>query len=107
MCETAYKKIKKQHHMLFCDWVKDKFYTYKMVVSLPNARGEMAKLLTYLSVDHEATILFIEYGKDKYASNQYCKIDFEIKNDNKQQVREFIEQKVKIIDFYLNIDAYK
>ena len=107
MCESAYKKIKQKHQMLYCDWVKDKFYTYKMVVSFPNVRGEMARLLTYLSIDHEATILFIEYGKDKYASNQYCKIDFEIKNDNKKQVREFIEQKVKIIDFYLNIDAYK
>ena len=67
----------------------------------------MAKLLTHLSVDHEATILFIEYGKDKYSSTQYCSIDFEIKNDNKQEVRALIEQKVKIVEFYMNIDAYK
>ena len=107
MCETAYKKMKKKQQMLFCDWVKDKFYKYRMVASLPNVRGEMARLLTYLSVDHEATILFIEYGKDKYASNQYCTIDFEIKNDNKEEVRIFIEQKVKIIEFYLAQDAYK
>ena len=107
MCETAYKKIKEQQEMLYCDWVKDKFYKYKMVASIPSTRGEMAKLLTYLSVDHEATILFIEYGKDKYAANQYCSIDFEIKNDNKQEVRELIEKKVKIVEFYMNIDAYK
>ncbi|MGB5867927.1 MAG: RelA/SpoT family protein [Arcobacteraceae bacterium] len=107
MCETAYKKIKKQHQMLYCGWVKDKFYKYKMVASIPSVRGEMAKLLTHLSVDHEATILFIEYGKDKYAANQYCSIDFEIKNDNKQEVRALIEQKVKIVEFYMNIDAYK
>ncbi|MEA3513031.1 MAG: RelA/SpoT family protein [Campylobacterota bacterium] len=107
MCETAYKKMKKKKHMLFCDWINDKFYTYKMVVSFPNIRGEMARLLMHLSVDHEATILFIEYGKDKYASNQYCKIDFEIKNENKEEVKAMIEQKVKIIEFYLNIDAYK
>ena len=107
MCETAYKKIKKQQQMLYCDWVKDKFYKYKMVASIPSVRGEMAKLLTHLSVDHEATILFIEYGKDKYAPTQYCSIDFEIKNDNKQEVRALIEQKVKIVEFYMNIDAYK
>ena len=107
MCETAYKKIKKNHQMLFCDWVKDKFYTYKMVVSLPNIRGELARLLTYLSVDHEATILLVEYGKDKYATNQYCTIDFEIKNDNKEKVRSFCEQKTKVIEFYLASDAYK
>jgi GTP diphosphokinase / guanosine-3',5'-bis(diphosphate) 3'-diphosphatase len=107
MCETAYKKMKEQQQMLYCDWVKDKFYKYKMVASIPSVRGEMAKLLTYLSIDHEATILFIEYGKDKYATNQYCSIDFEIKNDNKQEVRALIERKVKIVEFYLNIDAYK
>jgi GTP pyrophosphokinase len=107
MCETAYKKIKQKQQMIYCDWVKDKFYKYKMVVSIPSTRGEMAKLLTHLSVDHEATILFIEYGKDKYATTQYCSIDFEIKNDNKQEVRELIEQKVKIVEFYMNIDAYK
>jgi len=107
MCESAYKKITEQQQMLYCDWVKDKFYKYKMVASIPSTRGEMAKLLTHLSVDHEATILFIEYGKDKYASTQYCSVDFEIKNDNKQEVRELIEQKVKIVEFYMNIDAYK
>jgi len=107
MCETAYKKIQNQQQMLFCDWVKDKFYKYKMVVSIPSVRGEIAKLLKHLSVDHEATILFIEYGKDQYATHQYCSIDFEIKNDNKQEVRELIEKKVKVVEFYLNIDAYK
>lgn len=107
LCEKAYKKMKKNNQMLYCDWVKDKFYKYKMVVSLPNIRGELARVLTYLSVDHEATILLVEYGKDKYASNQYCTIDFEIKNDNKEQVRTLCEQKVKIIEFYLSLDAYK
>ena len=107
MCETAYKKMKKNQQMLFCDWIKDKFYKYTMVASLPNVRGEMARLLTHLSVDHEATILFIEYGKDKYAPHQYCTIEFEIKNDNKDKVRAFIEQKVKVVEFYLAQDAYK
>lgn len=107
MCENAYKMIKKNNQMLYCDWVKDKFYKYKMVVSFPNVRGELAKLLTYLSVDHEATILSVDYGRDMYASNQYCTIDFEIKNDNKEQVKAMIEQRVKIIEFYLSLDAYK
>ncbi len=107
LCEVAYKKIKKNNQMLYCDWVKDKFYKYKMVVSFQNIRGELAKFLTYLSVDHEATILLVDYGRDKYASNQYCTIDFEIKNDNKDQVKSFCEQKAKVIEFYLSLDAYK
>lgn len=107
MCETAYKKMKKNSQMLYCDWVKDKFYKYTMVVSFPNVRGELARLLQYLSVDHEATILLVEYGKDKYSSNQYCTIEFEIKNDSKESVRAFCEQKVKVIEFYMAQDAYK
>jgi GTP pyrophosphokinase len=106
MCESAYKQIKHNQNMLFCTWVKDKFYTYKMVVSFPNVRGELARLLTYMS-KHEATILFVEYGKDKYASNQYCKIEFEIKNDDKEAVRALCEQKIKVIEFYMATDAYK
>ena len=107
MCETAYKKMKKNQQMLFCEWSKDKFYRYKMVVSIPSTRGELAKLLTYLSIDHEATILAVDYGKDQHASTQYCTIDFEIKNDNKEKVKAFCEQKTKVIEFYLAQDAYK
>ncbi len=107
MCETAYKKMKHNHQMIFCTWIKDKFYTYKMVVSLPNARGELARLLSYLSIEHSATILLVDYGKDKYATNQYCTIDFEIKNDNKEKVRALCEYKTKVIEFYLASDAYK
>jgi GTP pyrophosphokinase len=107
MCETAYKQIKQKSQVVFCKWIKDKFYKYTMVVSLPNSRGELAKLLTYLSVDHQATILVVDYGRDKYATNQYCTIEFEIKNDNITQVKAFCEQKVKVIEFYSTLDAYK
>ncbi len=107
MCETAYQKIKQNHQMLFCNWIKDKFYSYKMVVSLPNIRGELARLLTFLSIDYEATILAVEYGKDAYATNQYCTVSFEIKDDNKDKVKALCEQKTKVIEFYLAADAYK
>ncbi len=107
MCETAYKLIKKNNEMLFCDWVNDKFYKYKMVVSFPNVRGELARLLTYLSVEHEATVLSLDYGRDIHASNQYCTIDFEMKNENKEKVKAMIAQKVRIIEFYQSLDAYK
>ncbi len=106
LCDNAYEKMKLNEQMLFCGWVKYKFYTYKMVVSLPNTRGEMAKLLTYLA-KVEATILFIEYGKDKYAQNQYCAINFEINNKNLEEVRKIVEKKAKVIEFYSAKDAYK
>jgi len=62
LCDNAYDKIQNNKPMLFCDWIKDKFYIYKMVVSLLNTRGELARLLTYLSVDHEATSIYLFYS---------------------------------------------
>ena len=106
LCDNAYDKIHLNNQMLFCEWIKDKFYIYKMVVSLPNTRGEMARLLTHLAYN-EATILFIEYGKDKYAQQQYCAIDFEINNDSQAEVKKIVEQKARVIEFYSAKDAYK
>ena len=106
LCDNAYDKIHLNSQMLFCEWIKDKFYIYKMVVSLPNTRGEMARLLTHLAYN-EATILFIEYGKDKYAQQQYCAIDFEINNDSQIEVKNIVEQKARVIEFYSAKDAYK
>ena len=106
LCDSAFEDVETHKPMLFCQWIKDKFYTYKMVVSLPNTRGEMARLLTYLA-SNDVTILFIEYGKDKYAQQQYCAIDFEINDDNLYKVRKMVEKKARVIEFYSAQDAYK
>ncbi len=106
MCENAYSMMKKNHQMVFCKWSDDKYYVYKMVVSLKNIKGELARLLTHLS-DHDATILFIEYGKDKSSHIQYCTIDFEIRNNNSEKIKKIVNQKAKIIEFYSGDDAYK
>jgi GTP pyrophosphokinase len=106
MCENAYEQMKQSKQMLFCKWVEDRFYTYKTVISIPNTRGELAKVLTHLA-KYEATIVFIEYGKDKYSAQQYCALDFEINNSNTEAVKHILEQKAKIIEFYSGKDAYK
>jgi len=106
MCENAYALMKQKQQMVFCKWSDDKYYVYKMVISLKNIKGELARLLTHLS-NHDATILFIEYGKDKSSHIQYCTIDFEIKNNNSEKIKKIINQKAKIIEFYSGDDAYK
>jgi GTP pyrophosphokinase len=107
MCENAYNKMKINEEMVFAKWSDDKFYVYKTVVSLQNIRGELARLLTHLSLHDEATILFIEYGKDRHSDVQYCTIDFEIKNANSEKVKKMLEMKSKVIEFYSGNDAYK
>jgi GTP pyrophosphokinase len=106
MCENAYILMKQKHQMVFCRWSDDKYYVYKMVVSLKNIKGELARLLIHLS-NHDATILFIEYGKDRNSHIQYCTIDLEIKNNNSEKIKKIVNQKAKIIEFYSGDDAYK
>ncbi|NQY53096.1 MAG: bifunctional (p)ppGpp synthetase/guanosine-3',5'-bis(diphosphate) 3'-pyrophosphohydrolase [Campylobacteraceae bacterium] len=106
MCDKAYTKIKDNEHMLFSKWLGDAYYTYKMVVSLANTRGELAKLLTHIS-QYDVYILSINYGREKHSYRQYCDIEFEINNPNSEKVRLLIEQKAKIIDFFSKKDAYK
>ena len=106
MCDKAYTQIKERKRMLFCQWEGDKFYQYKMVVSLPNTKGELAKLLSYMS-QYEGYILSISYGREKHSYRQYCDIEFEINIGNIDQVRQLIEKKTKVIDFFSKKDAYK
>ena len=105
MCDKAYSSIKTRHQMLFCEWVKNTLYHYKMVVSLPSTRGELAKLLSYMA-QYEIYILSIEYGREKHSYIQYCDIEFEINNGQFDKVKKLIERKVKVIDFFFKKDAY-
>ncbi len=105
MCDKAYKKIKAEKDMLFCSWIENKLYQYKMVVSLPNTKGELAKLLTYMS-QYKCYILSINFGREKHSYVQYCDIEFEIDKKNRDEVKKLIEMRVKVIDFFSKKDAY-
>jgi GTP pyrophosphokinase len=105
MCDKAYDKIKTNQQMLFCKWTKDTVYQYKMVISIPNTKGELAKVLTYMA-EYEFYILGIEFGRQVHSYIQYCYIEFEINKSNIDEVRRIIERKVKVIEFYSKKDAY-
>ena len=106
MCDKAYKKIMGKENMLFCKWTKDTLYPYKMVVSLPNTRGELAKLLSHMS-QYEGYILSVEYGREKHSYRQYCDIEFEMNYSNVDEVRKIIDKKAKVIELFSKKDAYK
>ena len=105
LCEQAFKMMQEKKQMLFCKWSDNRYFSYKAVVSLQNKRGELAKLLTHLSKNN-ATILFIEYGRDRHSLVQYCDIEFEIKNSDIEEVKKIVSQKAKIIEFYSKNDAF-
>ena len=106
MCDKAYDKIKTNQQMLFCKWTKDTVYQYKMVVSLPNTKGELSRLLTYMA-QYEIYILSVDFGRQKHSYIQYCEIEFEINKSNIDEVKKLIEKKVKVIEFLSKKDAYK
>jgi len=105
MCDKAYDKIKTNQQMLFCKWTIDTVYQYKMVISIPNTKGELAKVLTYMA-EYEFYILGVEFGRQTHSYIQYCYIEFEINKSNIDEVRKIIEKKVKVIEFYSKKDAY-
>ena len=105
MCDKAYDKIKTNQQMLFCKWTIDTVYQYKMVISIPNTKGELAKVLTYMA-EYEFYILGVEFGRQTHSYIQYCYIEFEINKSNIEEVRKIIERKVKVIEFYSKKDAY-
>ena len=105
MCDKAYSKIKTNQQMLFCRWTKSSVYQYKMVINIPNTKGELAKVLTYLA-ENEFYILAVEFGRQKHSYIQYCDIEFEINKSNIEEVRKIIERKVKVIEFFSKKDAY-
>ena len=105
MCDKAYDKIKTNQQMLFCKWTIDTVYQYKMVISIPNTKGELAKVLTYMA-EYEFYILGVEFGRQTHSYIQYCYIEFEINKSNIEDVRKIIERKVKVIEFYSKKDAY-
>ena len=105
MCDKAYDKIKTNQQMLFCKWTIDTVYQYKMVISIPNTKGELAKVLTYMA-EYEFYILGVEFGRQTHSYIQYCYIEFEINKSNIDDVKKIIEKKVKVIEFYSKKDAY-
>ncbi|MDX9960640.1 MAG: hypothetical protein RBS32_04055 [Aliarcobacter sp.] len=105
MCDKAYNKIKTNHEMLFCTWTTNSVYQYKMVISIPNTKGELAKVLTYLA-ENEFYILGVDFGRQKHSYIQYCDIEFEINTSSIEEVKKIIERKVKVIELFSKKDAY-
>ncbi|MFY9109496.1 TGS domain-containing protein, partial [Aliarcobacter butzleri] len=105
MCDKAYNRIKTNQQMLFCTWTKNSVYQYKMLISIPNTRGELARIFTYLS-QNEFYILGVSFGRQKHTYIQYCEIEFETNKSNIDEVKKIVEKRIKVIEFFSKKDAY-
>src|SRR5574344_397343 len=105
MCDKAYSKIKENEQMLFCTWTNSSVFRYKMLISIPNTKGELAKVFNYLS-KNDFYILVVNFGRQKHTYNQYCDIEFETNKSNIDEVKKIVEKEIKVIEFLSKKDAY-
>lgn len=91
--------------MLFVQWRSSNMPQYRLIVSLPNRKGELAKLLMKLSA-MKLNVIGIEFGISSSESAEYCHIEVESEAEGKRDIENEIGKKFKLIDIVALDDAY-
>ena len=105
LCMNAYGKIMAGEPMLFVQWRSSNMPQYRLIVSLPNRKGELAKLLMKLSA-MKLNVIGIEFGISSSESAEYCHIEVESEAEGKRDIENEIGKKFKLIDIVALDDAY-
>ena len=105
MCKKAYEKIIQKESMLFVSWSEVRLSRYRLIISLQNRQGVLADLLAKLSL-FDLNVLSIELGIQNSEQAEYCKIEVESSQNNKNILADKIRQKFKLIDIINLDDAY-
>jgi len=105
LCMNAYSKIIDGKPMLFVRWNKTNIAQYRLIISLPNQKGELAKLLAKLS-SMDINIVNIEFGINTGESAEYCTLEIESGKANKGDIKSALSKKFKLIDIMALDDAY-
>jgi guanosine-3',5'-bis(diphosphate) 3'-pyrophosphohydrolase len=106
MCKHAAVMMEKNEPMVFVRWVQQQFNRYHLIISMPNAQGSLAELLTYMA-KMGADINSIELGKEKSEHTQYCEMEFQTLENDLNRLKSKLEKKGKIIQFFRTDDAYR
>jgi GTP pyrophosphokinase len=106
MCKHAAIMMEKNEPMVFVRWMQQQFYRYHLIISMPNAQGSLAELLTYMA-KMGADINSIELGKEKSEHTQYCEMEFQTLENDLNRLKSKLEKKGKIIQFFRTDDAYR
>jgi len=91
--------------MLFVGWSRSEVSRFRLTISLQNQKGVLADLLTRLS-DLDLNILSIELGIQSSEQAEFCQIEVEGTKHNRNQIKEEISQKFKLIEIISLDDAY-
>jgi len=108
-CSHAKTLIDSNEKSVFIEWGEKKDTQYKLLVSIENKKGALAKFLQYLA-KIEIDLLNISLSKSEDSLMSYFEIIVEIpkdKEDAKDKILNKKSENYKIIDFYPLDDAYK
>ncbi|BDY13898.1 RelA/SpoT family protein [Hydrogenimonas cancrithermarum] len=104
-CEKAYTLIQKRTPMLFVEWSENRMQRYRLLVTLKDEKGALAKLLAYLA-KIDSNIISIKLGDGTSQSN-LCEVIFESKEHDQNHLKKIIERHFKVIELVSLTDAYK
>ncbi|MDQ1338877.1 MAG: diphosphokinase / guanosine-3,5-bis(diphosphate) 3-diphosphatase, partial [Campylobacterota bacterium] len=105
MCESAHSEIDSGTPMLKIDWVTERIFAYKVVVTLENKQGALADFVTFLA-KMNVNIISIEIGKSEFNLTRYCEIEAEFPQKDFKKTKSLLDKEFKIIDFVSMVDAY-
>lgn len=106
MCKHAAHMIDAHQPMLYVQWKQELLSRYHLIISMANAKGALAELLTYMA-KMGCDIESIELGKAKSEHTQYCEMEFQTLERDLNRLRSKLDKKGKIIQFFRTDDAYR
>ena len=104
-CEKAYNWILKHTAMLYVEWSESKLIRYRIIVTLKDEKGALAKLLNYLA-KIDTNVISIKLGEGTAQSN-LCEVVVESKESDQGRIRSLMERRFKVIEMVNLTDAYK
>jgi RelA/SpoT family (p)ppGpp synthetase len=105
LCMKAYEKIQEGAPMLFVAWNQSKVARYRLIISLQNQRGTLSELLTKIA-KMGLNVNSIELGIKSSESAEYCKLEVESDEKSRQEIRQELTTKFKLIEIVPLDDAY-
>ena len=105
LCMKAYEKIERGDPMLFVAWNQSKVARYRLIISLQNQKGALSELLNKIA-KIGLNVNSIELGIKSSESAEYCKLEIESDEMTRQDIRQELSSKFKVIEVVALDDAY-
>jgi (p)ppGpp synthase/HD superfamily hydrolase len=104
-CEKAYQMIEAHTPMLFVEWNESRPSRYRVLITLKDEKGALARLLGFMA-KIDINIIAIKLG-DGLAQSNLCELVIESKENDKNRLKSLLERRFKVIEITSLTDAYK